>query len=361
MRSSRDLVKLALTSPNHLIGLTPAEWSRLVYLGRSAAILARISADLRARGVFEKLPEAIRNNLVSAEQGAAQSQTRIRFEIDRMKRALYGRGTRIILLKGAAYIAAGLPNAAGRPSSDIDILVSRADLTLVEAVLLDNGWKSMTKSGYDDQYYRQWMHEVPPLQHPDRAISIDLHHAILPLTSRLQPDPAKLLANSRIIDGNIAILGNTDLVLHSAVHLFQDGSISHTIRDLLDQRDMMRHFAAEDATFWDRLLDRAEELGLTRPLYYSIRYGERILDLEVPESIRSRIRSFAPVAPVRLLMDVLVESAIFPSFLFETNHFHTISDFLLYIRSHWLRMPPLMLARHLFIKALQRLGLKSAR
>ena len=37
---------------------------------------------------------------------------------------------------------------------------------------------------YDDAYYRDHMHELPPLIHKERDRMIDVHHTILPLTAR---------------------------------------------------------------------------------------------------------------------------------------------------------------------------------
>ncbi len=361
MSISATILLGALRDPHSIAALTPADWSKLVFLGRATALLGRIAADSRKTGLFDRLPEAVQGHLMAAERGAALSQTLITWEVDRIKRAFWGQKQRIILLKGAAYIQAKLPCAAGRPSSDIDILVGRAELSLVEATLLQNGWEAAKTTTYDDHYYREWMHELPPLRHPSRQTMIDLHHTILPLTSRLKPDAAKLLSAAQPIDDHMAVLSDTDLILHSAVHLFQDGDIRNALRDLVDQRDLMRHFAGQNPEFWQRLLTRGGELGLGRPLYYSMRYAHRLLALEIPHAVLAASNRFAPPAPVRLMMDHLVEAAILPTFLFETRRFADFAGLMLYVRSHWLRMPPLLLARHLTTKMMRRFGFGEAR
>ncbi|MDA5193622.1 nucleotidyltransferase domain-containing protein [Govanella unica] len=358
MRSS-DLLLRALRDPASLVAVTPADWSRLVYLGRASVLLARIAADARAAGIFDQLPANIQGQLRAAERQAALSHTRITWEIDRLKRAFWGRRQKIVLLKGAAYMAAQMPCAVGRPSSDIDILVAHADLTLTEATLMAAGWEPLKTSDYDQQYYRDWMHELPPLRHPERNSMIDVHHTILPLTGRLRPDADKLLAAAVPLDDDLYRLADTDMLLHSAVHLFQDGEVRGALRDVLDQRDMLRDFAGRDPNYWGRLIARAEELGLGRPLYYSLRYVERLFAVSPPATVRPALDRLGPPAPVRALMDRLVESALFPTFLFEHAPGRRIAGELLYLRSHWLRMPPLMLARHLSTKALKKLGLSS--
>jgi hypothetical protein len=105
------------------------------------------------------------------------------------------------VLKGAAYVAAGLPAAAGRLFNDIDLLVPREQLPQAESALMLAGWHASGLSEYDKRYYRRWMHEIPPLQHVQRDTVIDLHHAILPETARYHPDTARLRSRAVAVEG----------------------------------------------------------------------------------------------------------------------------------------------------------------
>ena len=125
----------------------------------------------------------------------------MRREVAHVEGALAATGVPFILLKGAAYLLAGLKAARGRMFSDIDILVPRRALPDVEAALMLSGWASANITPYDQRYYRRWMHELPPLKHISRRTLLDVHHAILPTTARLKPDSAKLLAASLPVAG----------------------------------------------------------------------------------------------------------------------------------------------------------------
>lgn len=349
------LLRLALTRPDALPRLGGAEWSELLFRARGSALLGRLAAEAERAGIMGELPPPVRDQLIAGKRAGELSRRRITWEVDRLKRAFFERPVKLVLLKGAAYAAADFPWAAGRVSSDIDVMVDRADLQLAEATLLAAGWQPVQHSAYDERYYREWMHEIPPLRHPDRGTLMDLHHTILPLTGRLRPDPAALLADARAIDGHIHVLSPADMLLHSIVHLFQDGAIRGGLRDLVDQRDMMAHFGADPA-FWRDLVTRAEMFGLGRPLHYSVRYAVRLLDAPVPPEVVADIaRRFAPPAPLGAVMDALVVKAIAPPFLFHGTRGSGLAARLLYMRSHWLRMPPGLLARHLARKAVARL------
>ena len=90
-----------------------------------------------------------------------------------------------------AFHAAGLDACLGRSVGDLDILVPRDAIERVEAALVMAGWERLKEEGgYDDLYYRRWMHELPPLIHRERDRMIDVHHTILPPTARPKPDAA---------------------------------------------------------------------------------------------------------------------------------------------------------------------------
>ena len=167
--------------------------------------------------------------------------------------------------------------------SDVDILVPFARLAEVEAALMLHGWSTTHHDAYDQRYYRQWMHELPPLRHNTRMTVLDVHHAILPLTARLKPDSAKLLAASRPIARRRSPAcpvpgGHGVAQRHASV---SQRGLSQGLRDLADLDSLLRHFGQEPG-FWEELPRRAAELDLARPLYYGLRYASRFLGTPVP-------------------------------------------------------------------------------
>lgn len=344
------LILRALKDPAALPDWPTADWGPLLFEARATGLLGRLARDVRAAGVWGRLSPGIQDHLVTGTRGADLSRTQLSWELDRLRRVFWETDQKLMLLKGAAYLAAGLPWEEGRLSSDIDVLVARGDLEKVEAALIAAGWQPAKTDDYDQQYYREWMHELPPLRHPDRQTVIDVHHTILPPTGRVKLDGAALLENAQVLDDRFLLPAQEDMFLHSAVHLFQDGEIRGGLRDLVDQTDMIRHWGGNPG-FWDGLIARAQALGLTRALYYSLRYASRLLEAPVPGDVLERMGDLAPAAPVRALMDRLVRRAIAPSYMFAPRAGEGTAGSLLYLRSHWLKMPPMMLARHLATKA----------
>jgi hypothetical protein len=149
------------------------------------------------------------------------------------------------------------------------------------------------------------------------------------------------------------VLAPADMVLHSATHLFYNEEFSHGLRDLFDVHCLLCHFSS-DAEFWETLTARARELDLLAPLYYALRYTSRILDTPVPQDAIRRAASGAPPLLTRTLMDALWLRVLRPDHPSATDALTSFAQRALYLRAHWLRMPPTLLAYHLAAKALRR-------
>lgn len=352
---SDDLVIQALRRPERLPAWPLPAWEQLVRQARRADLLARIAGMLGESGLIDKVPPQPRAHLDAARILAIAQEREVRREVEHVRRAIEPTGAHTVLLKGAAYVMAGLPAAEGRTFSDIDILVPRGRLAEVEAALMLGGWATTHHSAYDQRYYREWMHELPPLQHIHRHTVVDVHHAILPDTARLKPSSRKLLAASQALDGpgGLHVLEPRDMVLHSMAHLFHNEEMSHALRDLSDLDLLLRHFSG-DAGFWERLIGRARELDLARPLHYGLRYANRVLGTPAPrEMLELAARAAAPW-PLSRAMDGLWLRALRSPPPRAGDPLTATSLFLLYVRAHWLRMPPGLLLRHLLVKGLRR-------
>jgi len=336
-----------LRDPGLLDRVSPEELSRLVDAATAARLLGWLMEHCRARQVSASAPTWLRDRLLSAEATAAGYERAIRWEIDRLIRAFHGTAQQWILLKGAAYVAAGLPPGFGRRVADIDVLVPRDDLQRVEAILTEHGWEFPPIDPYDDRYYREWMHELPPMVHRERKSIVDVHHAILPRTSRLTPASERLLERS-IPAGHARVLCPSHMVLHAAAHLFHDGEVAGAIRDLVDLDQLLRWFS-RDEQFWDDLFREARALNLTRPAYYAVSFARRWFATPVPDAFTREVASWSPTAPIDRLMNGLVQRSIATT----AGRTSSLAVFALYVRSHWLRMPPLRVLGHLTRKALR--------
>lgn len=341
----------ALAEPDSTRPFNGARWSEVIAVARAGNLLGRLAVRMKGGGIA--VPAGPGRHLDGLRALSERQSQSVHWEVSALQEALGGLGVPVLLLKGAAYVMAELPACSGRLFGDLDILVPRAALGDVELALMTHGWTSAKMAPYDQRYYRQWMHELPPMLHVRRGTVVDIHHTILPLTARHTPDPARILAQATPLADfpSLYIPCAEDLVIHSMTHLFHEGELHNGLRDLSDIDILLRHFSATRDGFWDSLRSRADELNLTWPLALGLHFTHRILATPVPETmLMESLRQFGSSAHQRFL-EICYDRSLAPMHPDCDTRLTPLARWLLYVRGHWLRMPPHLLTLHLARKA----------
>lgn len=339
MRATHRLVAL-LRDPASAAEVPADAWDSILSVARGEVMLGTLAHRLAG----QPLPSAIAAHLEAAARAADHSQRLALWEAEMCRRALEPLGIVPILLKGTAYAAAGLPNAAGRQIGDLDILVPRDRLGEVEAALLGAGWEWVKDDPYDQAYYRRWMHELPPLIHAERDRMVDVHHTILPLTARIRPDAGEMIANAVPVPGSegaLRILSPLDRILHCAAHLIADGELDGGLRNLWDFHCLLTDYEEADDPHiyqWDArrgaLAARARQHGLDKIFWRAVALSVQLFGT-TGMSLRLSDRLF--------LRRLLARDD-------WGREIHRPLRLAFYIRGHLLRMPLPMLLRHLWTK-----------
>lgn len=322
--SGRLLADL-LREPEGAASLCAESWNGVI----AAARAERLLATLAVRVSTIPVPDRVRAIFADALLDAERDKRIALWEADRAATALAPLGIALILLKGAAYVAAGLKAGEGRMIGDLDILVPRDRLDEVEAALLAAGWEWVKPDPYDDAYYRRWMHELPPLIHRERDRMIDVHHTVLPLTARVTPDAAALIADSVETERGWRVLSPEDRLCHAVAHMFADGDLGGGLRNLWDIACLL-----DDVRDRGGLVRRAKQHGLSPHLERAKRLADRVYGAR-----KARLNAVDRLFLRRLLArDAWGRDGA------------KLLGLGFYVRSHLLRMPPARLARHLFTK-----------
>jgi hypothetical protein len=345
-----------LRNPVRLQALDHRQWDVLLRQAREEKLLAHLGRLIDEQAIQGTCPARAIDIIANDHAYLEHQRTLVRLEVRELHQALGAHGIPMVLLKGAAYLGAGMALARYRHLSDVDILLPEGRLEEAERVLSEAGWTTKGLDEYDDHYYRAWMHELPPMTHRHRAMEVDIHHRLLPKTSRLQPDPRPLLQDSLAVtdDNCLRLPCPADMLLHSACHLYYDSDFHHKLRDLLDLHQLSSEFAGQPE-FWNDLLPRAERLQLTLPLYYALTGCRTTLGTDIPDAVVERLASAVRPGPVNGLTAWLARRVLTP--VHPDRRQPVLAPWLLYLRSHWLRMPPGLLTRHLLRKSLRRMGI----
>ena len=323
------LLVAALRDPAEAVATLDADgWNALIAMARAEQLIGTLG--FRLHGLA--LPEGVARTMADARAGAEQGRLAARWEAEMARRALATVGVPIVVLKGTAFVCAGLRAGVGRSIGDLDILVPEDSLAAVEAALLGAGWEWVKPDPYDDHYYRRWMHELPPLIHHERDRMIDVHHNILPRTARPTPNPGLILADSTVLKGALNVPSPTDMIVHAAAHLFADGDLAGGLRNLWDIHCLIDEFGTEG------LEARAHQHGLGAVVRRAGRQAWRFFGTNIPDAWRHADMFDAAIAHRLTARDGWGRAT------------RPLLRMGFYLRGHALRMPPGLLARHLWIK-----------
>ncbi len=343
---SPSLISL-LQSPHSALGVTDEQWSDIVVAARKNQMLGQLAARLQQAGVLDSVPPSVRRHLNLDLLTALRRSESALWEVASMRRAVNAT-IPLVFIKGCAYALTADHNAAGRRFSDIDVMVNHQALGKVESALISVGWKPSHVDDYDAAYYRNWMHEVPPMEHVRRNTVVDLHHAINPPVSRFFINPDKLFECLVEVKPGIFVLSPNDRIIHCALHLLQEGEPKKLLRDLYDLYLLVNQHlpTASDIRY---LAQRACELGVETLVMTALAAATEIF---VPH--RAAFASHN-----RLLRVCVVHAALGQNTksLGPQRWLCHWAGIAVLAHSHWMKMPLRMLVPHLLHKIL--VGMKS--
>jgi len=343
-----EIIRGVYSNPEVIKNYSTIQWNQLLKEGHATGLLARIYYLIKKRHLIEFIPESIVWHFSSAYTYSIAHHQDILIEVEQVNKAFKMTDQKPIFLKGVAYLLANDEASHGRTFSDIDIFINIKYLPAVERLLHWHGWSAGDVDHYDDQYYRQWMHEIPALTHKSRGSTLDVHHNLLPKTSRIFFDGRAVEEEA---DVDLKILSAEDRVIHSIVHLFLESEFEKGMRDITDIDLLIQQHQSYDEHFLMSLVDRSITLGVAKLVFYALRYASIYLQTPVTLQVNKKIAVYAPGKLQLKLMDQLFTSVLFRPLSLERTLNNRFAHFLMFMRGHWIRMPLHLLIPHLCHKA----------
>ena len=323
--------------------LDAENFSLLLAEARACGLLGRLAHTLQNSPQADLLPSHFADQLSATTIYSSGFRQDVWRELGHIEQALSGVNTPVILLKGASYVLLDLPSADGRIFSDVDIVVKKTHIGAAEAALMLGGWSTGKLDAYDQRYYREWSHEIPPMTHLHRGTTIDLHHSLAMPTCRVRVDSARMISDAvpASKDGFWWRLKDEDMVLHAASHLLLNAEFDRGLRDIWDIDLLFRHFTSISADYPERLLSRAREVGLETIATQALWLASAFFRTPLPDYLLP--------AKTNLFSHLLARAA-------STRHPETrprgqkTADLALMLREMYLRLPRKLLAIHLLHK-----------
>jgi hypothetical protein len=234
-------------------------WERLFQTATEEAVLPALAFAVH-EGLDISAPSEVSDFLAAILSLNRERNQRIWRELSAAVELLNNIGIHPVLLKGAAYLAAGVYSDLGiRYLVDLDLLIPETQLLRAFQYLLESGY-SYDKS---DQF-GQFRHHYPPLR--KASVAIELHHklGLGPCQSILPAEEVIENAAPVELDG---IRFRVPSPTHQVAHLVMHSQIQHPyneriwppLRALYDLLRLQRRFP--DAINWAELTHRFKTPG----------------------------------------------------------------------------------------------------
>jgi hypothetical protein len=332
--------------------LTPKNWEHIIRVTRGALVLSRIAANYTSKFKVP-LPDFVIEQFEAISRHAELFRQQVFFEARELNQHINTCTSQpAIFLKGAAYILSENVAGDGRIFSDIDILVKKDDLPDIEKRLQAFAWFPNAINDYDQKYYREWAHEIPPLVRAGRGTVVDIHHNLIPLISGKAPDISLFLEQLQQLDSGYYVLSAHAMTLHSIVHLFYQEEFIHGFRDMSDLHLLFskNNDSPDSPDFYANLLTLAQNTRFCRELFYACRYLKSIFNTDIDENFLAELSVFAPAKPKLIVMDWLFFRVLLPRHSLVNKEFTSTAHQVAFVRGHWLKMPFHILCLHTFNK-----------
>ena len=342
------VISTVLLEPKRALRFDLDTWQSVILVLREEKLLATLYHLSLEKAVFEQYPEFAQRHLYSASIYARRQSKQIFYEALLLQELLEKNGVTPIFLKGANYTLRSSRNSQGRICSDIDVLVKVEELDSCESLLLSQNWHSEKLTQYDEQYYRQWAHEIPPLIHPFRGTVLDVHHNLyLPISGR-SPKIELFINELEFTADNFAVLKIPQTVMHSIIHLFMNENFSSGMRDLFDIYRLIEEHS--DESFWKDITVLARQSHFLVELQYCLVALETIFSFDAPEYVSIALHDNQLSWPQKIWAKHIFVNAILPQHpLISLNRQHFASS-VAYFRGHWVKMPKTVLVKHFVVK-----------
>jgi len=347
--ASHQLIVDLFIDPKRALTLDDDTWVPVILVLRHQQLLARFSYQFRGAGVFSRLSSYAQHHLRNAEIIADKQYRQIELEAAELTMLLSSINVTPVFLKGAAYaLQPHLKPGAGRTFSDIDVLVPKKDIPYIEQQLALFGYLGEPISDYDQHYFRNWTHEIPPICHHGRGTVLDIHHNLVPLVSGRAPQIAAFEKHVIKTKSGYAVLDLPAITLHSLMHLFFNEVFKHAFRDLTDLHLLFTDFSEDD---WTQIIKLSAETGFMFELMLAVRYCQKILGTRIPPWVCQQLEPIAPNAVRLWLLDFIFSYTLRPNHPLVSSKRQKIANFFAFVRGHYLKMPLPILFWHLMMKS----------
>ncbi len=283
---------LPMQGPLPEVAADASIWPAVRRAAEKHGLLPLLYSALKAQGKLAGLPPGMASELRLDYQRASLTVWQAYRELVPLLERLEAEGIPVILLKGIALAATLYDDAALRPLSDADILVSAEDMPRACAMLLESGYttSATTLDGLDGGP----LAERSFVRHGTHPAKVDLHYHVTMFPYYAQHMPISWFwqrtATACIIGRPVSILAPEAQLMHLSLHFTHHGG-----ERLLWSYDfallLARHGQDMD---WQAISQAATAFGLVQDVHQALAQVREVWGQAIPAEAKAFLGELAP-------------------------------------------------------------------
>ena len=247
---------------------------RLIRLAQKEGLSGLLFKSFKKAGILGFFGHRQLQQLQSFYYRTVQHNLQIIHDLKQILHHSHDEGIRVVLLQGAALLVKVYRDIGLRPLTDIDLWILPDQRAAFEAL--------MARLNYEPD-------PVYPNTFANGSTIVDINSHIL-WADRIKSRQRLLAKNQQSIYDSIDIINfenipagclrEIDLVLYLSLH-----TLKHSASRLIWLVDIKELITAWQSADWEKLLDRADELGQVNIVYYMLYLIDSLFHLKLPADI----------------------------------------------------------------------------
>ncbi len=244
---------------------------------------------------YGSIPEDVWRNLKEVYYLNTYRNIKIYNELENILSSFNNKGLKVIPLKGVFLLEKIYNNIALRGMTDIDLLIKKEDLSRIDNVLGDLGYRTpIDKRLLSLAVEKSYLNSIDYFGSEDRMPSLHIHWHIVNINL-----PTYIYAKNIKMDAfwkcatptRLSGVETLQLAPHHLVMYLAEHALKHSFDRLIlltDLNEVIKKYG--EKIDWEMLIRETKEFGMERQLFYSLFFTNQFLDAKIPQDILSELR-----------------------------------------------------------------------
>ena len=274
------------------VGLDDQAWSEVLAEEERCQVLPLLHNSLRHHR--ERVPGWVTEKVAQAHLRSLGHNLTLVQGLQVVLKAFVTANIPVMLLKGAAMLGGPEAIEAGRPTSDLDLLVRERDRSRAAAALRGIGYRPFEPGSVKNHEGLEGQTTNWVDAHSRTVVDLHTHllHLSIPLT--IDMDQVWKEAETMTVGGEQALILSSEMrLLHTALHASWTHTYSFGMRWLYDIALILK--ATEGRLDWQRFLKISSKWRAAGAAYWPLKLAQDLMFVDVPARVLKSIRPLGPV------------------------------------------------------------------